>query len=74
VLSRDGYRCYLCRKKCKKTFEYNDPLCATVDMVVPASKGGDWEYYNLRCACRQCNSRKSNRLIGQLTLRMATDM
>lgn len=72
VLARDRYRCYLCRKKCKKTFEYNDPLSATVDMVVPASKGGDWDYYNLRCACRQCNSRKSDRLMGQLTLRMGT--
>jgi len=72
VLSRDRYHCYLCRNKCNKTFWYNDPLAATVDMVVPASKGGDWDYYNLRCACRQCNSRKSDRLMGQMTLRMGT--
>lgn len=72
VLSRDRYRCYLCHTKCRKTFDYNDPRSATVDMIVPASRGGDWEYHNLRCACRKCNSLKSNKLVGQLTLRMAT--
>lgn len=72
VFSQDGYRCYLCHRKCRQSFQYNDPLSATVDMVVPASKGGDWDYHNLRCACRQCNSLKSNKLIGQLTLRLST--
>jgi 5-methylcytosine-specific restriction endonuclease McrA len=72
VLSQDRHRCYLCSIKCKKTFSYNDPESATVDMVVPASKGGDWDYHNLRCACRRCNSLKSDRLIGQLTLRLGT--
>jgi hypothetical protein len=71
VFAQDRYRCYLCRKKCKLGICYNDPLAATVDMVVPASKGGDWDYYNLRCACRRCNSLKSNKLVGQLTLRIS---
>lgn len=71
VLARDKYRCYLCKTKCKQTWDYNDPLVATVDMVIPASKGGDWDYHNLRCACRRCNSTKRDRLIGQLTLRMS---
>jgi hypothetical protein len=70
VLSRDQYRCYLCNAKCKVGWKYNDPKCATVDMVVPACKGGDWDYHNLRCACRECNSRKAGTLTGQLTLHM----
>lgn len=73
VLLRDRYRCYLCHTQCSQTFDYNDPRSATVDMIVPASRGGDWEYHNLRCACRRCNSLKSNKLVGQLTLRMATE-
>jgi len=72
VLSRDRHRCYLCNAKCKVGWKYNDPKCATVDMVVPACKGGDWDYHNLRCACRACNSRKSGTLTGQLTFHMRT--
>lgn len=70
VLARDRYRCYLCKAKCSATWDDNNPLEATVDMVVPASKGGDWDYHNLRCACRRCNSIKSDKLVGQLTLHM----
>lgn len=68
VLARDKHVCYICKAKCLKVCSYNNPLAATVDMVVPAKKGGDWDYHNLRCACRRCNSVKSDRLVGQLTL------
>lgn len=68
VLARDKYVCYICKAKCFRVCSYNNPLAATVDMVVPAKKGGDWDYHNLRCACRRCNSLKSDRLVGQLTL------
>lgn len=68
VFRKDKHRCYICKAKCRTDNEWNHPLAATVDMVVPASKGGDWDYHNLRCACRGCNSHKSDRLVGQMTL------
>lgn len=68
VFSRDKHRCYICKTKCRTDNNWNHPLAATVDMVVPASKGGDWDYHNLRCACRRCNSHKRDRLLGQMTL------
>lgn len=71
VFERDDWRCYLCFRKCKKDCDFNSSRAATVDMVVPASKGGDWDYHNLRCACRQCNSLKRDKLVGQLTLSLS---
>lgn len=68
IYARDRYRCYLCGIRCVASKHWNDPRFPTVDMVRPASKGGDYDYHNLRCACRQCNSLKSGKLVGQLTL------
>jgi 5-methylcytosine-specific restriction endonuclease McrA len=34
------------------------------------SKGGDHDWHNVRCACRQCNSRKSDAWDGQRRLPM----
>jgi 5-methylcytosine-specific restriction endonuclease McrA len=41
-----------------------DPLFATVDHVIPLSKGGLHERTNLACAHLACNSAKRNRLEG----------
>lgn len=72
VFKRDKCRCYICKVRCRLDDKWNHPQAATVDMVVPASKGGDWDYHNLRCACRQCNSLKSDHLVGQMTLSSRT--
>ena len=37
------------------------PNMATIDHVVPMSKGGDHTYDNVRTMCVLCNSRKSNK-------------
>lgn len=47
-------RCAYC--KCK----FTDKLPATVDHVIPLSKGGLHTISNLVLACRPCNSRKHN--------------
>lgn len=55
VLARDGYVCVYCGD--------GWDLCA--DHVVPLSKGGSNEEDNLVCACRPCNTSKSDKLLSE---------
>lgn len=69
VFQRDGWRCHVCGKKTLRFWAHNDPREATVDHhPVPLSHGGDHDWHNVRCACRKCNSEKSNRWDGQRRL------
>jgi 5-methylcytosine-specific restriction endonuclease McrA len=51
TLARDGYLCQYC-----------GDTATTVDHIVPVTKGGTDEDFNLTSACNQCNSRKGNRM------------
>lgn len=69
ILERDCYICHVCGKKTKNIKSVRHPRAATVDHhPVPLSKGGDHDWHNVRCACRQCNSEKSDAWDGQLRM------
>jgi 5-methylcytosine-specific restriction endonuclease McrA len=68
VYNRDGWVCQLCLGKIKKNSKQNDPLEATLDHIIPISKGGEHSYKNVQCAHRQCNAVKSDKTEGQLRL------
>lgn len=58
VYERDNYQCQFCglfltRKN------------ATIDHVVPVSKGGRTEWTNCSCACLKCNNKKAARTPAQ---------
>lgn len=53
VLERDGYAC----KYCRKPLSYES---ATMDHVMPRSKGGPTVAINLVPACRKCNTSKAD--------------
>ena len=56
--------CALCGKIVDKKLKYPHPMCATVDHIIPVSKGGhpsDME--NLQLAHFSCNLHKSDRII-----------
>ncbi len=54
VFKRDKFHCQYCNKKLSdKT--------ATIDHIVPKSKGGQDNWDNTVCCCVFCNSRKGNR-------------
>jgi 5-methylcytosine-specific restriction endonuclease McrA len=55
VLRRDGRRCAYCGKRAD-----------TIDHVIPRSRGGTHSWENCVAACRVCNSRKADRLLGEL--------
>lgn len=68
VFERDGYRCGICGSETHGVWP--EPTAATVDHIVPLSKGGEHSYANVQCACWVCNLRKGSNMLGeQLELR-----
>lgn len=74
VFERDGWACQLCgkpvlrrAKRCRLTRRLH-PRTASLDHIVPLSKGGDHCMQNTQCACLECNVRKGARAAGQLWL------
>lgn len=55
MLARDNYTCAYCGKRCAESE-------ATVDHVLPVSRGGRSSWSNTVTACSRCNQRKANRL------------
>jgi len=60
VFARDGWICQYCGAPAEN-----------LDHVVPRSRGGAHSWDNVVAACRRCNSRKENRLIEDVGLRLA---
>lgn len=52
-----GFCCY-CQKP--MTLRLNRPKTATVEHIIPRSKGGADKPFNYAAACRPCNEKKSN--------------
>lgn len=66
IYIRDKYKCWICG--CKVVSTYGKDSCinkdaATLDHVIPLAKGGTHTKDNLKTACRQCNSIKSDNII-----------
>jgi hypothetical protein len=66
VFERDGWRCQICGRDTPKdsrgTFRGTAP---ELDHRIPLSKGGPHTYANTQCACRACNLRKGNKILGE---------
>jgi len=60
----DDWHCYICGcptpRKLRGTLASNAP---EIDHVTPLALGGQHTRENLRCVCRSCNQRKSDRLL-----------
>ncbi len=63
VFIRDGHRCAYCGRK-----------AATIDHLLPRSRGGEWSWANCVAACSGCNERKGDRTPAEarMPLRFAT--
>jgi 5-methylcytosine-specific restriction endonuclease McrA len=64
VVERDGWACWLCGELVDEALPRTSRMGATVDHVVPLSKGGSDELENLRLAHWICNNKKSDRLVA----------
>lgn len=76
LLERDCWTCQLCQVPLLKTWKYNkktwvpSPQNATLDHIVPMSKGGADAPWNIQACCLKCNGRKGATIKGQLRFRM----
>jgi hypothetical protein len=62
LAARDGWVCWLCEGAIDPTLPANLAGGATVDHVVPRSRGGSNDLANLRLAHRRCNGRRGSHL------------
>lgn len=61
IFERDGWRCHICRRKIRAATQWPHPRSASLDHLVPLSRGGTHEPANVATACLGCNSAKGNR-------------
>lgn len=66
LIERDGYLCYLCQEPIDMKVPRTSKRGATVDHVIPLSRGGSDEIDNLKLAHWICNNKKSNKLVEEL--------
>lgn len=57
VYERDAYKCQHCGKQLTR-------FTSTLDHITAVSQGGDNSLSNLITSCRECNSKKNARLLG----------
>ena len=62
VYERDGWRCGICFEAVDRELSWPDPLSASLDHVVPLSRGGSHQLTNVQCAHLVCNVRKGARV------------
>lgn len=65
ILARDEFSCQYCGQSLK-TRE------ATLDHIIPRSRGGRTSWDNLVCCCRNCNRRKGGLLVGEARMKLLT--
>lgn len=76
LLQRDHWTCQLCSSPLLRKWTYNKrtlvphPRNATLDHIMPMSKGGADAAWNIQACCLECNGRKSAAAMGQLRLRL----
>lgn len=58
VFERDGWTCQICRDPVDPDVRWPDPMCVSLDHVVPLSRGGAHTRANTQCAHLSCNTKK----------------
>lgn len=58
VYERDNWVCHICGGKVDCMLKHPDPMCVSLDHIVPLSKGGEHSYINCATAHLRCNIQK----------------
>lgn len=62
VFERDAWACGICSELVDSKLQFPDRACATVDHILPLSRGGSHSYDNVQLAHFSCNSGKRDRV------------
>ena len=65
IYERDGWRCYLCKRKVRKDWSKPHPRNPTLDCIVAMANGGGFVRANVATCCFECNWKKADRDVGQ---------
>ena len=67
VYRKHNYICTSCNVKClhPNNLNYNQSNAATLDHIIPKSKGGSHTYDNVTLLCRSCNIIKGDKILKQ---------
>lgn len=62
IFERDDWRCGICEHTVDSKLRYPHPRSASLDHVIPLSKGGGHTRANTRCSHLECNVRRGNQI------------
>lgn len=68
IFKRDSYICYICDKQLSPDTPWPDPLCPTIEHVIPLARGGADLESNVKTACWGCNNKKSTNMPQPVTI------
>lgn len=68
VFRRDNHKCQICKEPLNMNLKWPHPGFATIDHIVPLSKGGPHTLDNVQAAHLRCNCKKGNRSAGDQAL------
>lgn len=57
-----GWVCGICKNPIDPSLRYPEPMCATIDHIVPLAQGGTHIWANCQPAHKWCNEQKADRL------------
>lgn len=64
VYERDGWICQLCKKVVNPQLSFPNPACASLDHVIPLSRGGGHKTTNVQLAHLRCNTSRGNKVLN----------
>ena len=62
IYERDGWICQLCKKSVNPKLSFPNPACASLDHVIPLSRGGTHKTSNVQLAHLRCNTSRGNKV------------
>ncbi|MEU8334800.1 HNH endonuclease [Micromonospora tulbaghiae] len=65
IFDRDGWRCGICCKRIPRHLTHPHSLSASLDHIIPLSKGGPHTRANTRASHLRCNLKRSNRFTSE---------
>jgi HNH endonuclease len=64
IYERDNWTCQLCLTSVNPNLAFPDPMCASLDHVIPLSRGGSHQSSNVQLAHLRCNTSRGNKVEG----------